>query len=263
MSLLNTASSLDDYREHLTPEFQFFQNSSTIGLHPFSADYFKQTDMLIGFWWGGDLRLTDNLNSNMMQTSIGINKGYSSFNGLLDPIHSLNYTISNNNNKKINLITQFDGFYPFEAQSFQYEPTLNLPAINGEPSDNFTSQVLASGDSSRPIWGFQTRSGNIEQQTLIDISGKPFLKNFLTIETASNTSVSVLSNPWPNKWLVRRELVKNLGNRHAVTKKKMDDFRKYMISTSMHCLKHSQILAIRTHKSIKKQMKILQKQKMR
>jgi len=148
------------------------------GINPYylSADssYFKQTNMIIGWHWGGPRKISDALFVNQrdksQSSSFDVNEFVDNCNVLLqhdDYTHAVD-------SKKLN------------ARAIQFEPTLEINSL--EPD----KLVKRTGDTTSPVFGFKLRRGRTEpNNTNINFNRRIF-------EGDSLFDQVILSEPWPD-----------------------------------------------------------------
>jgi hypothetical protein len=109
---------------------------------------FKQNRFALGFIWSGDYRLNAKLGFNWMQDYVNYyNDPF--YPNPADKVTNSDYIAFINN------ITWGTGiWFPFDAISYQYEPTLKIPDMNGF--------YVRPNDSTRAVFGFQHIDPNIQ-----------------------------------------------------------------------------------------------------
>jgi hypothetical protein len=98
--------------------------------------YFPQDHFILGWQWGQHPKISNEMNSNMYQTTYWEHE-LDSIPGYVPPA-----------SKKINAIIGIANCFPYFAQSFQYEPTLLIPV------NDRGKFITRQNDRSNPIFGF-------------------------------------------------------------------------------------------------------------
>ena len=173
---------------------------------------YGQNNFIIGFWWGADLRIADNLRGNMIQQIIGPNLGDGIFDFIVPLNNSMNYNVLH---EKKMLIPGFE-ILPRLAHAIEFKARLTIDPNNVK---NFNP----INDSSHSIFGFRFIHPGLlqggffsdEDNTTHQLNNSQnyLVKRLSLKKNGSYVNSIILKKPWINDQITRMKTKVKLNGR--------------------------------------------------